>query len=465
MMVKQEDIYSELVAALTKSGLYSPAENGGGNVWRISSEPYSLSAQDVRFFSDLGQHLLKFYEALNQLHLDSVKGRIPGWFAEYLDLGKPSDLIDYSRMNKFRQSLPGIIRPDVLVTNAGFAVSELDSVPGGFGLLSCLSSLYEKKDQPLIGDTGGIPALFYNMIETLADSPTLAIVVSDEARDYLPEMEYLKDILRLKGLPVYVAHPKDLLFKEEGIFLLVGEKEVQIDVIYRFFELFDLKNIPKSELLMYSNKKGKVKITPPFKPFLEEKLSFALFHHPSLATLWKNALGAETFATLSHLIPKTWILDNRQLPPYGVIPGLFVKDRCVRDWKELNTLTQKEREMVVKVSGFSSQAWGSRGVTMGHDVSTEEWQKVLAQSLDQFSRQPSILQVFHKGKQVKVSYMHPKTKEPVEMQSRARLTPYYFVVNGTAKLGGIMATLCPHDKKKIHGMTDAVIVPCALQIN
>jgi hypothetical protein len=465
MMVKQEDIYLELVAALTKSGLYSPAENGGGNVWRISSEPYCLSAQDVRFFSDLGQHLLKFYSALNQLYLDSVKGKIPSWFAEYLDLGKPSDLIDYGRMNKFRQVLPGIIRPDVLVTAEGFAVSELDSVPGGFGLLSCLSSLYERKDRPLVGDAGGIPSLFYNMIENLADSPTLAIVVSDEARDYLPEMEYLKDILRLKGLPVYVAHPKDLLFREEGIFLPVGEKEVQVDVIYRFFELFDLKNIPKSELLMYSNKKGKVKITPPFKPFLEEKLGFALFHHPSLTTLWKNMLGAETFATLSHLIPKTWILDNRQLPPYGVIPGLIVKDNCVREWKELNTLTQKERELVVKVSGFSAQAWGSRGVTMGHDVSTEEWQKVLEQSLDQFSRQPSILQVFHKGKQVKVSYMHPQTKESVEMQSRARLTPYYFVVNGTAKLGGIMATLCPHDKKKIHGMTDAVIVPCALQIN
>ena len=100
---------------------------------------------------------------------------------------------------------------------------------------------------------------------------------------------------------------------------------------------------------------------------------------------------------------------------------------------------------------------------MGHDVSTEEWQKVLEKSLEQFSRQPSILQMFHKGKQVKTSYIHPQTKEQVEMQSRARLTPYYFVVNGTAKLGGIMATLCPHDKKKIHGMTDAVIVPCALR--
>lgn len=466
MIVKQEDIYSDLVAALGKAGLYSPADSGAGNIWRISTEPFYLSERDARFFSDLGRHLLKFYEALNQLYLDSVKGKIPGWFAEYLDLGKPSDLVDYGRMNKFRQVLPGIIRPDVLVTAEGFTVSELDSVPGGFGLLSCLSALYEKKDPALIGhENGSIPSLFYSMIESVAGTRqcTLAIVVSDEARDYLPEMENLKNILREKGLPVYVAHPKDLLFKEEGIFLGVEGKEIQIDVIYRFFELFDLRNIPKSELLMYSNKKGRVKITPPFKPYLEEKLVFALFHHPSLISIWKNALGSETFATLSHLIPKTWILDNRQLPPYGTIPGLYVKDNAVREWKELYPLTQKEREMVVKVSGYSSQAWGSRGVTMGHDVSTEEWQKVLEKSLEQFPRQPSILQMFHKGKQVKTSYIHPETKEQVEMQSRARLTPYYFVVNGAAKLGGIMATLCPHDKKKIHGMTDAVIVPCAVR--
>ena len=34
---------------------------------------------------------------------------------------------------------------------------------------------------------------------------------------------------------------------------------------------------------------------------------------------------------------------------------------------------------------------------------------------------------------------------------------------GQARLGGILATLCSHDKKKIHGMSDAVMVPCAVR--
>ena len=133
MIVKQKNICSDLIADLTQAGLYSAAGNGVENVFRVSPEPFYLSARDAGFFSDLGRHLLKFYEALNHLYMDSVKGKVPGWFAEYLDMGKPSDLIDYSRMNKFRNQLPGIIRPDVMVTENGFAVTELDSIPGGFG--------------------------------------------------------------------------------------------------------------------------------------------------------------------------------------------------------------------------------------------------------------------------------------------------------------------------------------------
>ena len=49
------------------------------------------------------------------------------------------------------------------------------------------------------------------------------------------------------------------------------------------------------------------------------------------------------------------------------------------------------------------------------------------------------------------------------MHGRTRLTPYYFVVGDEVRLGGATATVVPMDKKLIHGMVDAVIVPCAPQ--
>jgi len=440
-----------------QAGLFSDS----GNTWRISPEPYFLSQKEINFFHDLGPKLLEFYSTLNQFYLDSTKGTLNPWVSEYLDAGKPQELLQFGRMKRMRQSLPGIIRPDVIVTEDGFAITELDSVPGGFGLTASLMSLYEDPSWDMVGE--GIPSLFYKMTESISSqtSPTVAIVVSDESKAYLSEMQYLVKILKQKG--VYVVHPKEITFKEEGLFLKQEEKWVRIEVLYRFFELFDLKNIPKSELLLYSCKKGKVFTTPPYKPWLEEKLGFALFHHPVLKLIWEKALGDETFTTLNHLIPASWILDSRPLPPHGIIPGLEIKGVSVRDWKELFSLTKKEREMVIKPSGFSPESWGSRGVVVGHDVSNEIWQETLIESLKQFPNRPSILQKFYKGKKVEGRFLNLATGKMETMTSRVRLTPYYFVVNDMTKLGGILATLCPHDKKKIHGMVDAIMIPCVLK--
>jgi len=465
MITKPEDICLEIESSLVQSDLFSKATQTEklAPSWRVSPEPYYLSSEEILFFEDLGCHLLKFYTVLNSLYSDSVKGKIPSWFAQYLDAGKPDDLVAYSRMKRIRGDLPGIIRPDIMVTGKGFSITELDSVPGGFGLTARLMDLYSSMDEIVGMSEGGIPEAFYKMAESVSGekSCVVAIIVSDEANDYWGEMSSLSQHLNDKGFPVFALKPQELIFREEGLFFKKNNNEVKVDVLYRFFELFDLKNIPKAELIMYSCKKGRVKITPPFKPYLEEKLAFSLFKHPVLTSLWEKELGCETFSTLSHLIPETWILDSREVPDYAVIPGLDIGGKLVQNWKELISLTKKERELVIKPSGFSPESWGSRGVVIGHDVSAEVWGKTLEDSLAKFPEGSSVLQVFHKGRRVRVRYRDSGTDSIVEMESRVRLTPYYFLIEGSARLAGILATLCPHDKKKIHGMSDAVLIPCA----
>ena len=48
------------------------------------------------------------------------------------------------------------------------------------------------------------------------------------------------------------------------------------------------------------------------------------------------------------------------------------------------------------------------------------------------------------------------------VRSRARLCPYYFAGSEEKEvvLGGILATVCPADKKRLHGMRDAMMLPC-----
>ena len=131
------------------------------------------------------------------------------------------------------------------------------------------------------------------------------------------------------------------------------------------------------------------------------------------------------------------------------------------NWSDLASATQKERHFVIKPSGFSELAWGSRGVSVGHDLPQSEWAAAIDSALKAFPHTPYVLQEFHKGRQYQLDYFDPTTGELRTMAGRARLSPYYFVTGESAELAGILATICPTDKKVIHGMKDAIMIPCA----
>lgn len=462
---------------LVKAALYADAparadfregEPANSAQWRVSPLPFWLTEKELAFFQSLGSHLLAFYRALNALYSESVRGFQPAWVSEYLDGGKPESLLTYSRMKRFREHLPSILRPDIIPTDHGMVITELDSVPGGIGLTGSLSHAYAElatasgESLQLVGGVNGMVEGFAAMIRSLLGDRTgcLAIVISEEAKDYRPEMQWLTKQLRALGVLTYCVNPRDVRFTEEGLWVNGDTGEEPVSVLYRFFELFDLKNIPKSELIMYSAKKDKVIVTPPFKPALEEKLAFALLHHPVLTPFWKKELGA-SFDFLTAVMPRTWVLDPRPLPPSAVIPDLRIGDRAVSDWRALMEAGQKDRRYVIKPSGFSELAWGSRGVSVGHDLPQTEWAAALDSALQAFPTTPYVLQEFHKGRQFNLSYVDAQNTV-VPMAGRARLSPYYFVSEGRAELAGILATVCSPEKKIIHGMRDAIMTPCAL---
>lgn len=463
---EMRDRCSHLRDRLIEDGVYQ--QPGTALTWRISPEPFWITARDLKAIEELGPRLLSFYEALNRLYFASLHGSQPSWVSRYLDQGKPETVIAYGRMNRFKHHLPGVIRPDLILTNEGWIATELDSVPGGMGLTGSLSLRYSEMGYPVVGSFGGqvkMPNGFAKMIRSVAGSPSpnLAIIVSEESKDYRPEMQWMAGQLNTLGLQTFLIEPAQVLFTEKGLTVAQQGAAVPIDVVYRFFELFDLKNIPKSELILYSAKKETAALTPPIKTYLEEKMAFALFHHPALRAFWKETLGEETDAALLKLFPKTWIMDPQAVPPYAVIPNLTVRQRPVSNWQELASLTQKERRYVLKRSGFSEEAWGSRGVVVGHDLPEKEWSQAISDALTLFPRSPSVLQEFHQGTKVSMGYDHPGEPRPRQMMGRVRLSPYYFVAEAKVELGGILATVCPLDKKLIHGMSEAVMAPCAVR--
>ena len=423
--------------ALPEEGLFAEKE------WLFSPEPFSVSNVFADDLEKLGYRLQLFMHACNLLYFQSVKGKQPRWIAELLDRGKPPELVELSR--KFREEIPAVIRPDLILTEDGFAISELDSVPGGIGLTAWLGETYARLGFDILGGATGMFEGFRAITPEGAD-----IVVSEESATYRPEMHWLSERLNEQYAP---AH-----WRVVGGSVPDPSFAWQPNV-YRFLELFDLPNIPVAPALIAGTEResaSRLRVTPPFKPFLEEKLWFALFWLRPLREFWRRELSERHFLQLQKAIPYTWLVDPAPLPPNAVLPGLEVQD-----WSEVAAFSQKERELILKISGFSELAWGSRGVHVAADLPQPEWRAVLEAALACYGTHPYILQRFRKGRLVSQPYVDAGGA-PRIMQGRVRLCPYYFLAENKARLGGALATVCPADKKLLHGMRDAVLVPTGI---
>jgi hypothetical protein len=411
--------------------------------WRIPPAPFPLGDRCVGELEKLGHRLHLFVRACNRLYQLSVRGKQPAWIAEYLDRGKPPELVAFAREKAFRHDIPLVIRPDVILTENGMAIAELDSVPGGIGLTAWLNQTYAALGFDVIGGASGMLDGFRSITPGGAD-----IVVSDEAATYRPEMQWLARQLSennngsdAKWRVVDTIHQSQFTSHQS---------------VYRFFELFDLPNVPCARPLMDAALRGDARVTPPFKPYMEEKMWFALFWMRPLREFWRRELSERHFLKLQQVIPYTWIIDPTPLPHNAAVPRLDI-----HDWRELGAFSQKQRDLIMKISGFSELAWGSRGVSYGHDLPQHEWKAAVERAVMLFDKSPRILQEFHKGRLVGHSYLDPQTGAIQKMQGRARLCPYYFISENRAHLGGVLATICPADKKLLHGMTDAILAPCA----
>ena len=418
-----------------------------GLEWKISPTPFPLGENLAREIESLGRVLLQFYRAVNLLYRKSAEGKQPEWIARWLDLGKPPELIARQRSPAFKNDLPRVIRPDLLLTETGLAVTELDSVPGGIGLTAWLNQTYSALPDPAPAEVlGGADGMLRGFEQIFGSAGTVHLIVSEEAATYRPEMAWVAGQL---GADRFQVHDATFTDFKEG------------DAVYRFFELFDLPNVPNSAKILELAAAKKIRLTPPPKPVFEEKMLFALLWNRNLQEFWRQELGESFLKQLKKLTPYTWLMDPAPLPPHAAIPELNLTD-----WRQLMALSQKERDLILKVSGFSAQAWGARGVHLGSDLSQADWSAAVTEALRNFESSPSVLQRFHKPALVESAWFDFEKHAVVPMKGRVRLCPYYFVAGeGDAarpQLGGVLATIVPADKKIVHGMSDAILAPCSV---
>src|SRR5215475_5308740 len=140
-----EDAQTETGAAERARFVRSQMPSEGlfaGHDWRVSPNPFRLGPELAADIDSLGRVLLQFYRAVNLLYRKSLEGKQPEWVARCLDYGKPPELLALQRSPTFKNELPRVIRPDLLISENGLSVTELDSVPGGIGLTAWLNQTY-----------------------------------------------------------------------------------------------------------------------------------------------------------------------------------------------------------------------------------------------------------------------------------------------------------------------------------
>jgi len=409
---------ADLQAALPAGGLFK------GRSWRWSDRPLRLDAEDIHFLENLGKKIFAFLRVSNRLYQASVAGEAPPWVSEWLDQGKPAEVIRLGREEKLKMALPRVLRPDLLRTEEGWALTEIDSVPGGVGLTAWMQENYTKLGHAVLGGSQGLRDM---ADKVLGESGQ--VVISREAEDYLPEWRWLVGDSRVESAEGYRC----------------GRSP-----IYRFFEMFDWMELAT----IRSTWNAEQTMEAPPKAFLEEKLWWALFWMRPLEEWWRKELGEGYFRELRALVPRAWPLRPVDLPPEGVLPELEI-----HRWDELEKFSQRARDLVIKVSGFSPLAWGSRGVTVGSDQPKEKWAPALRTALGAWGSQPHLLQRFARLGAASHPAWNETTGESEDRRWRLRLCPYYLVTGEKVELHGALATLCPVDKKLIHGMEDAVLVP------
>ena len=285
--------------------------------------------------------------------------------------------MSFSVRAAFKNDLPRVIRPDILLTETGFSITELDSVPGGIGLTAWLSKTYCGLRNAECGKTatqtpssvlhppsssqviGGTDGMIRGFEAIFGDAKNVHVVVSEEAKTYRPEMEWMAGQLNEQKHSTFNIQHSTFNDFAEG------------DAVYRFFELFDLTNVPSAKRIFELAAEKKIRLTPPPKPIFEEKMLFALLWNRNLQSFWRQELGEGFLARLKKMIPYTWLVDPAPLPPHAAIPelnldGLAAAQNAVAKGARLDFEGVRFfRARLGRARRFSRQRFVARGLERG----------------------------------------------------------------------------------------------------
>lgn len=378
--------------------------------FRISPTPFPLTSEQHSEIHRIGADVSDFFHASDALYRDNDQVR------ELLDRGKPEIFCDTDRPLNYL-----FVRPDLIITDTGFTICEIETSPFGLGLAHLLTDGYNQAGFETMVD----PAILAQHVQN-GTEPTGEIVFSKKTDAYKGQLTYLAESVFGRDWTVRTVDDLNL--------------DTQL---YRAFYLSEYMDDPQVRLLVngvaHDSTKG---LLPSLTPHLEEKAVLALLWDRRFQERFRSQLGDATFNHLRQVIPPTWIVGEEAYFAPGMPEGI---ERS----SQLASLAKSKRAFVLKTSGFhGASSWGE-GVTFLHKKSGKSVAELfmgVEQNLDTLH----VVQEFHKPTELPMSYVFEDTV--VTIGAKVRLTPYFSL---QGKLLSIKAT-GRQGTEFIHGSSDSI---------
>lgn len=392
-----------------------------------STKPLEITSSDYKTLQRLGTALAAFMAAVTELYAENEIVR------EILNHGKPNFYTDLSIQPNYL-----FYRPDLLYTDEGFKICEVETSPFGLGLSVFLDNAYQTKGFETIGDISVLKQLVTDVLPK-----TGVLLYSEKTKAYRDQLQYLVDTVfpKIENKPGWkVLHVSDPILTEELS---------KVSGVYRGFYLSEyMHDAAVQKVIEKLTQATNLQVFPSLTPFAEEKAILGLLWDKRFDRFFTDKLGND-LSFLRSITPQTSNFGHSQhclepLPTYDI--------------QEFATLSRKERQHVLKVSGFGESASWGEGVHFLHKKSQKDVFELLQ---DAYTDQNCyyILQKFVPGKKVLLEYIDD-SGSVTTMNGRLRITPYYDTQTGS--LLTVKAT-ARENTDFIHASSDSVNMPLTVR--
>ncbi len=381
--------------------------------FRVSPTPFKLTRTQKEELESIGLAICDYMDSCIELYKTNENAR------NLLDRGKPEI---YKNVKDIKYLF---LRPDLILTEEGFCVCEIETSPFGLGLAEVLNRTY--------GNEGFNTVVDQNQLKNYIDSKVAqkgTIAYSEKVEAFSGQLDFLAEQL-------FSGSGKS--WKAEKINSdTIAEKQ-----IYRAFYLsegFTDKNV--ANLLRESHE-----YLPTATPQFEEKALLSFIWDKRYKEFLNEKLGKAEFELLRKIIPKTWVLGEEKYIDGGLPSGKI-------DSMGLAELGKRNRKFVLKQSGFSTASSWGEGVMFLHKMSGNKASEMIKLASED-KEHLYIIQEFNQGRNVPMEFIEAD-RISKSIDAKIRITPYYaYMGMEKGKLIGAKVTGC-ENTEYIHASTASI---------